>query len=54
MKDGDLRLTLFSVILNPSGTNGLSETIVAPSFSSRKRFVRSAFKDGGKTSLLTS
>ena len=47
-------LTLNSVILNPSTTNGLSETIVAPSFRSRKRLTRSALRDGGKTSLLTS
>lgn len=49
-----MRRTFDSVILKLSGTNGLSETIVAPSFRSRKRLVRSAFRDGGKTSLLTS
>ena len=47
-------LTLNSVILNPSATNGLSETILAPSFRSRKRLTRSALRAGGKTSLLTS
>jgi hypothetical protein len=47
-------LTLLSFILKPSGTNGLRDTIVAPSFRSRNMLVRSALRLGGKTSLLTS